>query len=170
MSGRLLEVTPAGKVQYLTRWGRFQYLCGWKVSPLLPKPIEFWRPLLRLRVIRGGSSPLGRITRFGFLSSSVQPEALGLSPTLASDVRAWGDRFEPLCWELEDLLQKHEDPPPPALKEFWKSFDIEGYRLWKRLHQELGRRYRVVYSLGCISFEPENEEDWNADFDLQENS
>jgi hypothetical protein len=164
-SSRLLEVTPAGKVQYLTRWGMFQYRCGWKKSPLLPKLIEFRRPLLTLRAIRGANSPLRRTTRFGFLSSAVQPEALSLSPTLAAAVRDWGDRLETLCEEYQTVSQGRFSNPPPEVNDWWKSFDIEGHRLWKLLHQELGRRYRVVYIMGRTIFEPESEADLNAMID-----
>jgi hypothetical protein len=142
-----LEVTRSGEVRYLSRLGRMLYRWGWKRSPLLPELIHRSRPLLLFRATHRGYSPLWLHKRYGCLHDNPQPEAIGLPPESAAEVRAWAERYDELC-------DRSGGEDRPAAEE-WEQFQAEGRRLWEVLKQGLGRRYRVVYlEVGRI-FEPE---------------
>jgi hypothetical protein len=79
-----------------------------------------------VEVVEGGSP--------GYVSAHM----LGISDVLARDLEAFQEWWENLGGGDDDLVPGPQDPA-------WRQWDAEGWQLVKRLQDELGPEYDVVW-------------------------
>ncbi len=145
-----LDVNAYGRVHFLTAFGGFLNALSVKQSDYLPR-VSRDRPLVRMCRPQACTTPFRVKNRFSFSTRATTAQQLGATGETSAAVDLWSAEYRSL-----DSVQFHSRS---RLVEQWKSLSARGYDLWKKLCEEIGDHYRIVYVKPGAVYEPESLEE-----------
>lgn len=150
-TGWFLDVGADGWVSYLSGFDRLLYAFHIKRSHYLPKHISRRRPLVKMHLHHGCTTPFTLKYSYSSAHSFPTAQRLGLGHDLSATIELWVADYRSLC--------EAERTDNPNTRKQWKDLSTRGHEIWTKACNEVGDRYRIVYLDAGQIWEPEDRDE-----------
>ena len=148
-----LDVGADGCVSYLSGIRRLLYVLRLRRSQYLPKHISRHRPLVKMYLHHGCTTPFTLKYSYSFAHSFPSAQRLGIGDDLSAMIDMWVADYRSLC--------EAERTDAPSNRKQWEDLSTRGHEIWTNACNEIGNRFRIVYLDAGRIWEPEDRDDPN---------